>query len=163
MLTTIGLDPGGTTGWAVTQIPNSSMSGSNGVLAGMKLECGQFEGSHDEQTDQIIELIFSYEEPAVVMEDFELRQLQVELSPVQIAAKVEYELHREALDGLMIPYFLQKAALAKTTVTNDRLKRWGLWVPGQRHARDGIRHCITFNRRCRENRSLLLAAWPSFR
>jgi hypothetical protein len=139
------------------------MKGDNGVLAGMKLECGQFEGSHDEQADQIIELIFSYEEPAIVMEDFELRQLQVELSPVQIASKVEYELHREALDGLKVPYFLQKAALAKSTVTDARLKQWGLWVVGQRHARDGIRHCITFNRRCKENRSLLLAAWPSFR
>lgn len=163
MLTTIGLDPGGTTGWAVTQTPPSSFRGTNGVLAGMKMECGQFEGSSNEQTDQIIDLIFSYVEPAVVMEDFELRQLQVELSPVEIAAKVEYELHREALDGLLIPYFLQKASLAKNTVTNERLKRWGLWVPGQRHARDGIRHCITFNRRCAQNRSLLLAAFPGLR
>lgn len=40
----------------------------------------------------------------------------------------------------------QSAAQAKGVVTDKRLKSWGLWVPGQQHARDAIRHAVTYLR-----------------
>jgi hypothetical protein len=36
------------------------------------------------------------------------------------------------------------AGLAKGFATDDKLKAWGFWQPGQRHARDAIRHALNF-------------------
>lgn len=36
---------------------------------------------------------------------------------------------------------------AKSTVTDERLKRWGWWVEGQPHARDAVRVAYTWARR----------------
>lgn len=36
----------------------------------------------------------------------------------------------------------QSPGAAKNFVTNAQLKKIGLWVPGQDHARDGIRHLV---------------------
>lgn len=39
-------------------------------------------------------------------------------------------------------YDTQMAGQAKGFVTDDKLKSWGLWKRGERHARDAIRHGI---------------------
>lgn len=36
------------------------------------------------------------------------------------------------------------AVEAKTFVTDEKLKDWGLWIPNQRHARDAIRHAVLY-------------------
>jgi hypothetical protein len=40
------------------------------------------------------------------------------------------------------PFELQKPADAKRFVTDARLKHLGLWVPGEDHARDALRHLV---------------------
>lgn len=43
-----------------------------------------------------------------------------------------------------IPYHTQTAQVAKGFVTDDKLKAWGYWQDGLRHARDAIRHACYF-------------------
>lgn len=43
-----------------------------------------------------------------------------------------------------IPYYNQMAQQAKGFVTDDKLKKWGYYRQGLRHARDAIRHGCYF-------------------
>lgn len=43
-----------------------------------------------------------------------------------------------------IPLFMQQPSEAKSLVTNDAIKRAGLWVVGQEHARDAVRHALYY-------------------
>ena len=43
-----------------------------------------------------------------------------------------------------IPVVMQSPQVAKGFVTDQKLKDWDLWVKGQPHARDAIRHGIYF-------------------
>ena len=45
---------------------------------------------------------------------------------------------------LQIPIRFQMAGEAKPFVTDEKLKEWGVYVPGQKHARDAQRHAIFY-------------------
>lgn len=108
----------------------------------------------------------SAEVDVVVMEDFTVypglaREVAaggaVPLAPVRIAGMVSVGVemanaaarkdraigHRE---GHVVELKYVMASMAKTTVTNERLKRWGLWAKGSEHSRDAIRHLVTYLR-----------------
>lgn len=90
----------------------------------------------------------------VVVEDFILRQRTMDrslLSPVRVTAGLMQDLYRSTW-----PYCvsLQSASDAKSTVTDARLKAWGLYVPGNEHARDATRHLILALRRICQKRGL---------
>lgn len=44
---------------------------------------------------------------------------------------------------LDIPLDFRMAQQAKAWVTDEKLKQWGVYVAGMRHARDAQRHCLT--------------------
>lgn len=60
------------------------------------------------------------------------------------------ELHTAKLIGVLlavcqaslIPVVMAMASEAKGFVTDEKLEAWGLWVKGQKHARDAIRHAV---------------------
>lgn len=83
-------------------------------------------------------------------EDFVLRQRTMDrslLSPVRINAKLSYALH-----GSDIEFDdTQSSSDAKSTVTDDRLKRWGLYEPGRPHRNDAMRHLILWLRHLRQD------------
>lgn len=82
----------------------------------------------------------------VASEDFVIRERTKDrslLSPVRLNAKLSY-----ALEDLGYPFDeTQTPSDAKKTVTNERLQRWGLWVPGMPHQMDAVRHTILYMRR----------------
>lgn len=125
----------------------------------MHHEQGQFEGPELEQADEIIDLFEAWDNAVIVCEDFQLRTIAAELSPVRIRAMLELYLHRLSEDPR--PILLQMPSLAKSTVTDPRLKQWKLYRPGEEHARDSLRHAITFLRRCTKDQRLRKLAWPS--
>lgn len=43
-----------------------------------------------------------------------------------------------------IPFHKQPAGVAKQFCTDLKLKEWGMYAPGQRHARDAIRHATYY-------------------
>jgi hypothetical protein len=112
------------------------------------------------QVRQICGLLDNYADAAWVVEDFTLRtdvrSREVTSSDRLRASVVSQEiLHGEG----RIP-FLQQASMAKTTATDERLKRADLYFPGMPHATDAARHAMTFLRRARQSEEVRAAAWP---
>lgn len=142
----IALDPGGTTGWALFQVHPEAMGGDPEIPVMSNIEywnAGQFRGNQDDQVDQILGLVAEWPQARLVTEDFKLRQLDAVLDPVEINAIIRREVRPRY-------WVKQMPSLAMTTVTDERLKAWGFWIPGQEHARDAIRHSITFLKRRKE-------------
>lgn len=169
--TTVWVDPGGTTGWAVMSVKPQALTVSNKALEKCieHWTCGNSTGNENQMASEMLELFDVWEDAAVGIERFTLRQLAVELSPVSITGKIEYGLwlmekwqaeedERPIGRGRMV--FKQDPSLAKRTLTDDRQRDAGLWVPGLDHQRDAIKHCYTFLQRARERPRLRAAAWP---
>lgn len=66
----------------------------------------------------------------------------VPLAPVRVGSMLALAAELAVMD---VEY--QMASMAKTTVTDERLKRWGFWTKGSDHARDATRHLLTYLRR----------------
>jgi hypothetical protein len=142
----VSFDPGGTTGWAIFQVHPEAMTGDPELLVFDNIEwwtAGEFTGGINEQADEMVELCESWPAARLVTEGFKLRQLNAELSPVELNAIVGWAVRPR--------YFVkQNAALAMGEVPDDRQKTWGFWVPGKPHARDAVKHNLTFLRRKKE-------------
>lgn len=91
---------------------------------------------------------------SVIIEDFILREHTKDrslLAPVRLTAMVEFGLK----SGLVLPSLhpvtagvvRQSPSDAKSGVTDDRLRSWGLWWKGSPHIRDAIRHLVVYLRR----------------
>ncbi len=136
----LAFDQGGTTGWALFQVHPDAMEGDPALKVFDNIEwwtAGEFTGDLMAQADQMVELCHSWPGARLVMETFKLRQMHAELSPVELSFAVRRDLRPR--------YFvMQQPALAMSTVTDERQKDWGFWVPGKPHARDAIKHAITF-------------------
>jgi len=154
--TIIWFDQGGTTGWTVFNIwPEALTEPDVKILANIaSWSAGEFTGSEAEMTDAMMDLIDAWSENALVgYEDFILRTFSMGrelLSPVRLGARLEDRMYREQrMSQLQKP---QQASLALKKVTDERLKRWGFWdlLKGQEHARDAVRHAITFASRLKE-------------
>jgi hypothetical protein len=120
--------------------------------------------SHDAaeviQIRQIAGLLSNYESAAIVIEDFNLRT-QVTgrevTSPDRLRLAVTAN---EILHGEGRTPFLQQPSYAKTTATDERLKRAGMYLPGMVHATDAARHALTFLRDARQAEHIRHHAWP---
>lgn len=161
----IGIDPGGTTGWARLTFPRRSIYGDADPKI-LEWDAGQFYGEETVQVDNIARYVreaqgLSYRiGPAVVGEGFSyetsVRGTDV-LSPVRIMAMLVYAQHLGKMGDARVTY--QDRGLAKSTATDQRLKAWGFWLPGEEHARDAMRHAITALRRARAKASIRGMLW----
>lgn len=162
MWTCIGLDPGGTTGWCLLRIHRIAMESPDyRILENVAgWSAGQVSGSVNHQIDKLVDLVEAWPDAEIVCEDFILRQLGGRdlLDPVRITQPLSWWLERGGQRSWDTDYVedwkprelhLQQPALAMTTVTDERLKAWGLLhlTAGQPHARDALRHALTFARR----------------
>jgi hypothetical protein len=99
---------------------------------------------------QVFGLVEKYGPDLMACEDFVLREGRhtgdrVALSPVRLQAQID--LMARVLD-VPLRIVWQQASLAKTTVTDERLRSMGLWVKGGKgHHRDAIRHAVTAYKR----------------
>lgn len=142
----LALDPGGTTGWCVMCVHPDAMTGDPEFRVMDNVlwwTAGEFTGNQDDQIDEIVALIASWPSARIVTEDFVLRQMNAVLAPVEINATLRWAIRPRY-------YVKQQASLALTTVTDDRQKDWGFWVPGKEHARDAVKHAITYLKRRKE-------------
>lgn len=163
MWTCIGLDPGGTTGWCVLRIHDlAMMSGEYRILDNVATwSAGQVGGTIGHQIDKLVDLVDAWPDAEIVCEDFILRQLSGGrdlLDPVRITEPLKWWLERggrrawdteEGEDWKPRTLHLQQPALAMTTITDERLEAFGIksLTSGQPHARDAVRHALTFARR----------------
>lgn len=142
----LALDPGGTTGWTVFQVHPDSMTGDPSIKLMANVEwwtAGEFIGKQVDQVDQIVALINEWPAARLVTEKFVLRQVNALLDPAEINATLRWAVRPR--------YFVeQQAQLAMSTVTDERQKQWGFWIPGKPHARDAVKHALTFLKRRKE-------------
>lgn len=188
--TVIGIDPGGTTGWALFTVYPEGISDlpehrGERVLDNVikwehgQVDCGSTKGNlgtsrqdgvsvsgENAGIDELVGLVRAWPGAAIVIEDFILDPSRFNtgrdlLSPVRITSALSYLLWLQRREA-----FFQSASLAKNMVTDDRLKLWGYYssTGGLGHARDADRHALSFLRRCAnptsDGRALREAAWP---
>jgi hypothetical protein len=169
--TTVWCDPGGTTGWGVMALDPAALAGSRPIHTIIQhWSCGEAVGNENQMASQMLELYAMWDDAAIGCEDFQLRQLAVELSPATVRAKIEYGLwlgekwaaDEEGRDeGRPRRLWLQMASMAKQKLDDDRQRRFKLWEPGKDHKRDAVKHCYTFMSRARENPRMRFNAWPN--
>lgn len=176
------LDPGATTGWALFSVhPDALEDSETKILDNIHhWSCGQWVGPENGQAAEALALIEAWEDAAIGIEDFVLRTsnpAREVLSPVRITEKIDYAMWAGLAGNTPAEmddegnvtrlkhgraYFKQMPSLAMTTVTDERLKSWGLYrdTVGLEHGRDAVRHCLTFLRRAKKDASLRKGAWP---
>lgn len=153
----LAIDPGGTTGWAVVEERKGATNNCAVVASGQIIGHAKVDASAYEVSDSELEMVrrlrshLTPEVKAIVIEDFILvpkpkTTARSGLSPVRITARFQQMLVEDHL-GKVRPLFFQSANMAKTCATDERMRRWGYWVPGADHANDAIRHGVTFMRR----------------
>jgi hypothetical protein len=172
MATVVSLDPGGTTGWCVFSVyPDCLVENDISILASIThWRSGQIVGPETQQEDSILELLAMWPGAAVCTEQFIPRQANMGdemYSPMRLNVLVKWAMRRgfDGVDEFGNPprqTFTQQPSLAMGTATDARLKDWGLYERsgGQEHARDAVRHGITFLRRAKEKNNLRYRAWP---
>lgn len=169
--TTCWVDPGGTTGWGVMSVYPELLVSDKPIEKNIQhWTCGDAHGNENQMASEMLQLFDLWEDAAIGIESFNLRQMAVELSPVSVTAKIEYGLwlmekweaeeeERDMGRGRLV--FKQSPSFAKTTLTDIRQRDYGLWVPGPDHKRDAIKHCYTFLQRAQGNPRIRAAAWPA--
>lgn len=164
----VAVDPGGTTGLVILSVPANTIYGDPAKrkpYAGFNIALyDQLHGSEDAQAEAVLDAakwaddLCEYR-VAIVMESFVLRKFSKDaalLSPVrileQIKARFDKYIPKSVRDRFnLVQIFFQQPSTAMTVVTDARLIRWGYWIgpiSSWRHARDALRHGITFIRRC---------------
>lgn len=146
----LALDPGGTTGWSVIGVHVDAITSGDPSLKIMEnvefWTCGQFTGNEFDQVDEICALIAAWPSARLVSELFTLR--------TRVTSSETFSLERMnfGIGYAIRPRYLvfQQPSLAMTTITDDRQKDLGFWVPGREHARDSIKHALTFLKRQRD-------------
>lgn len=122
----LALDPGNTTGWAV-------------FVDGELEDCGQVATT---SVAQLWQLIQDQDPDAIVCEAYHVygnklaQHAGSDVPTLQLIGAIRLAAH---LLDLPAPR-MQTAAQAKTFCTDDKLKHWGMYQPGKRHATDAIRH-----------------------
>ena len=139
--TLVALDPGGTTGYAIFNHLTLQ-------------EAGQLDTGSQEEALKLFEPLLGVGDrdrnrnrniDAVVMEDHRVYQNRIEqhagssLSTPRLIGMIETLCLQHS-----IPWHKQPASMPKQFVTDEKLKAWGLYLPGKRHARDAIRHACYF-------------------
>ena len=132
--TLLSFDPGHTTGWCIFQ--GTSL-----------LECGQLDTDvvDDASLARIQFLIEKHDYSECIFEDYRVYKWKLQQHSFS-------ELHTPKLIGMIqaaclyngIEYHKQPASVAKDFCTDDRLKEWNMYITGQRHARDAIRHACWY-------------------
>lgn len=154
----LGLDPGGTTGWAVATVNIEAIQTGN-IISGLRYwSTGNLVGGIGEQVEALGSLFDSWPDAAIVAESFDTnRQAAFEVDSIEVNGGIKYLTWCDCREHKL---FWQTPAFAKTTVTDELLHKWKLYRPGQDHGRDALRHCLTFLRRCAEDLELAWRAWP---
>lgn len=154
MIRILGVDPGGVTGLCRLEIDAEVGDGGSVVDRVHKCEMRQIGGPEWDHVDLIMEMgvdvVGGYAVDYFAVESFVLRvglnrgaaSRTETLSPIRVTAMLEYALWSRQED---IPVILQSPGDAKSVVTDERLKEWGLYVGPKerlRHQRDAQRHAL---------------------
>lgn len=133
----LAFDPGETTGWA--------------YFEGLTLvDCGQLATADIRPSVSTYTKLIAKKQPQyAVMEEYRVYAWKAKehsgstLVTARLIGVLETLMVQQG-----IPFKKQSASVGKAFMTDDRLKSFGMYKQGQKHARDAIRHgcqCILFN------------------
>jgi len=123
----LALDPGETTGWAYFE-------------AGELVDCGQ---AYTPKVELIVPVLERFTFDALVIEGYRIYSHKIaehvgsSVYTLQLIGAVELWRALVAPSSIAVT---QYASQAKPFVTDDRLRAWGMYQRGAKHARDAIRH-----------------------
>lgn len=159
MTTLLALDTGGDTGYASAEVDlnrKGKLSSFKHVSFGLTKHgelptcgCGRVDcASCDLGMEALLSLVRRITPDVLIIEDFILSpktksDLKV-LAPVRINQAL---ITMMKFGGLRKPKVVDKtqtASQAKGKATDERLRRTNLWIPGQKHARDAVRHLVLY-------------------
>lgn len=127
-------DPGHTTGWA--------------YFEGLELkDYGEIDTREvADSVDSIELLILRHEAHAIVVEDYRIYKWRAKhhAGSNLLTARVIGRIETLAYLGCTADLFKQPAHIAKGFCTDAKLKGWGFYRKGSKHARDAIRHGCYF-------------------
>lgn len=164
----MGIDPGATTGWYNITVARKAIFGDEPPVI-IEVDYGEFTGDEAYQAVEIARLAreiqgldYKYG-PAIICEAWDqdpgFKSTDPEtLSPVRIGAMLALLRFEKKLGDSTLHF--QSRALAFSTATDERLKKWKLWVQGSDHIRAASRHAIVALRRARENPEFAIELWP---
>jgi hypothetical protein len=158
---TMGIDPGGTSGWAVIGVHERTvyMDNPGRILVH---EYGEVTGDETAQVITLMGIASQYHPLIIVCESFTPKKPITSseyLSPVRIAARIQF---CKDTSYTLAKLTYQTPSMAMKTATDERLKLGGLYVPGPDHIKDATRHAITFIRRAKQDKALREAAWGTY-
>lgn len=129
MVNVIALDPGGTTG-----VAHYFEDG-----AWYFSEIGPEE--HHEELFKNLDFLLNRHKLVIVCESFEFRQNR-QRDNINLMSKEYIGIVKLFQNRTSVVF--QTAAQAKGFVTDQKLKKMGLWQPGKRHANDATRHLVYY-------------------
>lgn len=135
----LGLDPGGTTGFAMMETDWTGTYGPDLYYP------GQFKSDFYELENVLGKFIEKYSDGIVVVESYRLYPWKLQdqtwsvLQTPRFIGAIEYLLYK-----MQIPVAFQGAGQGKNFCTDDKLKEWELYQTGKRHANDAIRHICSW-------------------
>jgi hypothetical protein len=165
----IGIDPGGTTGWAWLTVPRYCIWGDAPSQI-VEWDYGEISGPETKQVEKLCSIARTAQSldykvgPALIIEGWDVRpgfkstDQDDPLSPIRIGAMLSYAHYRKEM-GEDIRIAFQSASLAKEAFTDDRLRAAGMYVRSSRHVRDATRHALTALRRARGSAPFREALW----
>jgi hypothetical protein len=134
----VALDPGGTTGVAVVRDQRKPWA----------LSVEQMEGEHYRA---LFRTLYTLEPEYIICETFENRgQSNTILVSKEYIGVVKLYLQRTGTTGVW-----QSASTGKAFWTDDKLKKYNIYVAGLKHARDAVRHYAAWRTFTMGDRSLL--------
>jgi hypothetical protein len=140
----MGIDPGGTTGVAIIEVPwddSRYKPTPDAIVDSMQLETSW--GGDDSIGKRMYNLIETFNPDLIALEKFIITMQTVRFTRQPDALWIIGGV-RFVADIFGIPVHMQPASLAKTTWDAQRMKEtgWTRVVKGK-HARDGLRHALT--------------------
>lgn len=139
----MAVDPGVTSGWVVGHVANGAVGGV--VDLGQVVGPGWHGGwGCVASAKDLVAIGLGYGCKMWVIEDFVLHggghsSERAGLEPVRVTSAMLVMLEDRGVVCL-------SAVSGKSVITDDRLKRWGLWEPGKPHAMDAMRHLVLYAR-----------------
>lgn len=133
----VALDPGGTTGWAMLAISDRGRT---------YWDLGQLgPDEHHLELYNMIDRMYARAQDdnfIIVCERFEYRAYS---RPGLVLDSREYiGVAKLFAAQKQVPFVLQSAAQGKGLVTDQNIKKLGLWSAGNRHAMDALRHLLYY-------------------
>ncbi len=166
----IGIDPGGTTGFCRLTVPRYSIFGDEPARI-EEWDYGELAGLEPRQATELAVLArevqgLDYKTgPALMCEawdqdpSFESTDPEA-LSPARIGAMLTLLQFQGKLNDSTLHFQSRTFIRSSKAVTDDRLRKMGLYVPGSKHIQDATKHAIIGLRRAAESRDFALQLWP---